>query len=358
MSTERKPAPRKPQPKRPAEPPQEADELGSFLSGLGDEDSVSSRSSGRAPAGDTSESSGTSQPARKQQQQWLIPMLCGSGFTVVALILLLIANSGGSAPEAAPKKQYKPNWSKHKLDKLPSFKNVQQAALPPPPAPGQMPAGGLDLMRLIDPIRDGVSGTWRKMPSSQANIEFLMSGNKVERLRIPYRPPEQYSLELKVIREFGEGPLNLILVGFGSQFAAILDARGGKCSGLHLVDGQTLLGNPTTNDTTVFTNKKAHQVKVDVTRSGVKVTVDDRTIVDFQGEFSRLSMDNSWEGADSSALYLGTTDSVYLIETLRLTAIQDDAAASAPAASADAPESAPAEGSPAESADPAAPASE
>ncbi len=181
------------------------------------------------------------------------------------------------------------------------------------PAAAADPAGAVDLLKLIDPVRDSVVGIW-----TFAEGALVSPGGQWNRIQIPYAPPEEYDLTLVGTRTANLESLNIGLVGGGRQFLAILDGWKGTRYGLELVDGRPAQDNETTVLRQLFTNGQKSTVVCSVRKEGVRVSVDGNVLVDWKAGYSRLSLYPAWTVPSSEALLLGCYECVWRIDAMTL----------------------------------------
>lgn len=122
-------------------------------------------------------------------------------------------------------------------------------------------AGTVDVLALIDPVRDAVSGSWSK--DSQGLHSPADSPHSV--LRLPVAVPEEYALDLSVNSAKAQDLL-MALVGNGSQFVAAV----GNGSVLQWLEGNAAHG---TQDGR-FQNGADAIVRCVVRRNGIQVLFD------------------------------------------------------------------------------------
>jgi hypothetical protein len=181
--------------------------------------------------------------------------------------------------------------------------------------------GPVDLLTLIDPAKDAVSGVWLREGGAltcRRSKEYL-------RLQIPCVPPPEYDLEILVERR---GPLESFAVGLRAgerQTVVVLDGKlftpDGKlvaplCSTLRLIDGQAR--NETLFPGPVLKESGVSRVLCSVRSTGISVSVDDLKIIDFKGELKRLSLPDPWKVSSPDALFLGAFDCEYRIQRIEL----------------------------------------
>jgi tRNA A-37 threonylcarbamoyl transferase component Bud32 len=190
-----------------------------------------------------------------------------------------------------------------------------KAVIQPLPETRKTPAppGEIDLLKRIDPQKHAVKGQW-----SFAERALVMPTDAAARLQVPVTPPEEYELEAMVRPEADVDLLVLGLVAGNRQFMVALDAFNGKSGGLELIDGKRASENDTTYRGGILTKGKPSNVVVRVSRRGVVVICDGKPIIDWKGDFGRLSLDPSWTVPDNKQFFLGGWGCTYRIEKLVL----------------------------------------
>jgi predicted Ser/Thr protein kinase len=189
-----------------------------------------------------------------------------------------------------------------------------------PPRPVRPPAdprsGPLELLALVDPVRDGVSGVW-----TLRDGKLECDGSvKNSRLMIPFAPGEEYDLDLSVERIDGNESFHLGLVCGNGQVAVILDGwpPQGGISGLHIADRQGADANGTGIRGRIFTNGVPSRIECSVRRGRIHVVVDGRDVVRWEGGFDRLMLAPGSEVPSRDALFLGVWESPFRFHRMRL----------------------------------------
>lgn len=177
----------------------------------------------------------------------------------------------------------------------------------------------IDLLRRIDPARDSVLGKWTMEDGKLVSPVIA----RETRLQIPYAPGDEYDLTVVAERTKGTHNLQLGLASPGRQFMAILDADAkGDVAALEMLDGKWFLDNETTTrNRKVIQNDRPVTVHTTVRKGSVTVAVDGKTVLQFKGDLSRLSMNPTWAVPDKSALFLGSWDSRFVISKIHLRAV-------------------------------------
>lgn len=171
---------------------------------------------------------------------------------------------------------------------------------PPQPAPKtpeqpQFSIGKrVDLLALIDPTRDAISGKWQRDGSAlrcQGDLEY-------NKLAIPIDVPDEYKLTMRVARvEGGQRNNESLFVSLPiGPFKANLaiDGYGSTASGIH-IDQTIYRDNPFAyRGPPVIPVGATREIVIVQTRAGLNVTSDGKTIIDWKGTPRRFSFDTSW----------------------------------------------------------------
>jgi hypothetical protein len=179
--------------------------------------------------------------------------------------------------------------------------------------------GSVNLLRLIDPKLDGVSGQWKF-----ENGTLVCGSAVLTRLQIPYLPPEEYDLTAQVARRSGADVVTLGLVAGGVQFQVSIDANSGQggMTFLEILDGAKVDGNPTlTRGVLMLTGTDPHTVVCSVRKKGVTVTVDSKKVIAWEGDYHRFSLNPSWKVPNNRCLFIGTWEVDLRVTRLFLTPV-------------------------------------
>lgn len=184
---------------------------------------------------------------------------------------------------------------------------------------GKMAVGSVDLLRYVEPSRDAVRGVWRLVDG-----KLISPDDAAPRLAIAYRLPPEYMLKIELAREQGEGAFAVGLVAGDHKAAVVLDGWGAKASGLHLLDGQSGENNPSTYAGRVLAEGQTNTLVFTVNLGGLRVAVNGEPVIDYEGDFERLSWPDEWRPPAAERLELiGSDGSRFAISKLELTTISD-----------------------------------
>lgn len=172
----------------------------------------------------------------------------------------------------------------------------------------------IDLLGLIDPTRDAVSGQWTLSAASDAQPAALLSPQAFgARIEISQPVPQEY--QLTIIAEPLDEPNGLLLgqLSGGQRFAVLLGyaADGKQVSAIENIDNANVQTNETRVERQVFRQNQPSQIIVTVKASGVSATVDGQQLIDWRGEPSRLSLSDYWQTRRQDVLFLGSYDCRY-----------------------------------------------
>ncbi len=167
-----------------------------------------------------------------------------------------------------------------------------------------LPRNAVDLLALVEPAKDAIKGDWVKDATS-----LTCSAGDHIRLAIPYVPPDEYDVHYEIERVEGSDGLLLGLARGNFQWAATLDSQPGSGykAGLESLDG----GGPAVVTGPLFKSGTASRVELKVRKSGVSAIVDGRTVIDYKGASSRLSLPDGWKVGNPNVLFLAAWGSSY-----------------------------------------------
>lgn len=182
-----------------------------------------------------------------------------------------------------------------------------------------MDPGVIDLLALIDPARDAVQGHWIR----QGRV-LVSPTDEYARLEIPAAVPEQYRITAVARRKQGNERFGFLLVAAGRQFMIVFDAQAGRAtiSGLGLLDGRYTSENETTRVGHTFDGDKSSRIEVSVWKAGVEARINDQQIIEWRGDFQRLSVPKGWETPHAERLAMCSSKAAYEIEELSLGVIE------------------------------------
>lgn len=187
-----------------------------------------------------------------------------------------------------------------------------EPAIPFPPDP--TPQEPVDLLPLVDLGIDAIAGIWERR-----GVSLVTPSSPFARLQLPYLPPSEYDLRLTVERKGGDNSLNIGLSAGDRQFSMIVDGgKGGEFGGLDLVDRKPFFENMTTYRRIMLPVNERRTIVCSVRRAGVRVTIEDQKVVEWQGSFAALSLFGDWAIPERRGMFIGAFSSAFEIHAILL----------------------------------------
>ena len=177
---------------------------------------------------------------------------------------------------------------------------VTPAAATTPLPSSSTPPGTVDLLSLVDVERDAVKGQWEMVDG----VLLSPAGVNQARLQLSHAVPEEYRLTVVAERRlYNRYPtLGLGLVVGQRQCYCLIDCEERGGGGLDQVDGKSWNKNPTFWRSKNLQDAAPSTIVCEVRRGRITVRVDERQVVDWRGDFSRLSLYPAWKVPDRAAL--------------------------------------------------------
>ena len=185
------------------------------------------------------------------------------------------------------------------------------------------PRDGQDLLKLLDPAKAALAGKWEVRDGA------LVTGAADHGLiAVGPAPTGSYRLHLDVTRESGTEDLCVVLPVGAGRCALMIDAWAGRISGLADINGiePKDARNPARVEKRaegmLFLSpgkKTAVDVHIDIVgrMAGVRVVIDARTIIDWRGMQSSLTLSRYWP-MQSKGVALGQHNSAFRLHAVRL----------------------------------------
>jgi predicted Ser/Thr protein kinase len=162
--------------------------------------------------------------------------------------------------------------------------------------------GWTDLLSLIDPQRDAVSGAWAWKGKT-------LVSDKTERakLAVRYQPPAEYDYRVVFSRIQGIGDVNLILSKGGRSFAWCMGGMGNTQGGFGSIRGRWApeKGNPSRVKLAIEPGR-IYEARVEVRRTGVTAFLNGDQVCEWLTDYTDLSLDGPWSLHDDNKLGVGT----------------------------------------------------
>ncbi len=178
----------------------------------------------------------------------------------------------------------------------------------------------IDLLTKIDPVKDARKGTWTMekgaliIPAHHASLE------------VPIVVPAAYRIDAKVELLAGENQITFGIPVNGHSCMVILNAHRGSGFSLYSVDGKDFGGRGQDS----FKIGGIYEISVVVSPTRIQVIIDNKSIIDWQGNAAQLSAPlESWK-VGPNALWIGNWATTYRISKLTLTTLEEPAKIDSP----------------------------
>ncbi|QEG39367.1 trypsin-like peptidase domain-containing protein [Roseimaritima ulvae] len=176
----------------------------------------------------------------------------------------------------------------------------------------------VDLLSMIDPANDTQAGKWER----DANA-LVSSGSSRARILLPHSVSGSYQLRLIAQRQLDTGSLNIgLVVGGRHQVLAIVDYGRSKRSGLAWIDEKNEPANSTFYRTPVLTTGRDSEIVCTVHYSHLRVTCDGKTIIEWTGDPSRLTLHPNFK-VPGDRLFLETVHGSFRISQVQYLPIRE-----------------------------------
>ncbi|EMI22151.1 hypothetical protein RMSM_00918 [Rhodopirellula maiorica SM1] len=176
----------------------------------------------------------------------------------------------------------------------------------------------VDLLAMIDPANDTQTGKWER----DANA-IVSSRSSRARILIPHSVSGSYQLRLVAQRQMDTGSLNIgLAVGSRHQVLAIFDYGKSKRSGLAWIDEKNEPANSTFYRKPVLRTGRDSEIVCTVHHSHLRVTCDGKTIIEWTGDPSRLTLHPNFK-IPSDRLFIETVLGSYRISQMQYRPIRE-----------------------------------
>ena len=184
----------------------------------------------------------------------------------------------------------------------------------------------IDLLQLVKTPDHAVMGQWSRQPQGLVSETLLRS-----RFMAPVAVSGSYEATCRFSRRSGKEAVTFILPVGQTNCAVMFDGWGGTLSGLYLVDRkgpQVMAGTPAVaRRASPFANGVPHQAKISVMQDGqkiaIKATLDEESLVDWNGTLSQLSGAEHYRLPNPHAIGVCTYDSILEVHDLKLRLASD-----------------------------------
>jgi serine/threonine protein kinase len=168
------------------------------------------------------------------------------------------------------------------------------AAAPPSAVPETLvgPGQWVDVLALVDPQRDTVSGEWQRQGPT---VSVSLPASKWGCVVIPVAPGGDYELEVRFVRLSGQDEVGVSLPVGDAAVNFCLSENGGVTGGLGFINGKKICDTETAVNPSRLENGREYVVHVKVASDGpnatIEVALDGKPYTAWRGPRAALSRD-------------------------------------------------------------------
>jgi hypothetical protein len=176
------------------------------------------------------------------------------------------------------------------------------------------PLKEVDLLPLVDLQKDSRVGVWKHMGRA-----LMAPAERYARLDLPYAAPEEYDFKIAVERmQHRTGYFALGLPCGKTRFVLSLEGGDDRTSGLERVDRLPYDANDTTRRKQIFFSGLAASIVCQVRKDQVRVLIDDKPLIEWKSDLSRLSHPPEWGDPADRRPFLGSYFALFRITRMSL----------------------------------------
>jgi len=170
----------------------------------------------------------------------------------------------------------------------------------------------VDCLKLIDPDKHAVVGTWRKTSAGLSVVP-----GHCARIRVPYGIKGSYEIVVKFVRTTGNADVAVLLPVGPTAVGFHLSSYNATVTGLFDAHSGIRRGTPTS-----LTNGQEYTLAIKVKplrdQAEIIVTLNGKPSLSWKGPQAALTPNEHWHVLDAKSLYLGGSDSDVLFKSVRL----------------------------------------
>ncbi|HYG73778.1 MAG TPA: hypothetical protein VEK08_01995, partial [Planctomycetota bacterium] len=184
----------------------------------------------------------------------------------------------------------------------------------------------VNLLPLINPVRDAVVGTWTMREGSlvsDSTGEFPPQGRGGARLQIPYKPPEEYDLRVSFTRLSGLHCVAVLFPMNGETLTFIAGGYDNRLAGFEMVNGHgSRVGqNPTTVHRNGWLTNQRQELVLQVRKRQARVLLDGSEIMRSPDNYAGMSTAVWYRLNDGALPGIGSWASPMAFHVIELTEI-------------------------------------
>lgn len=178
----------------------------------------------------------------------------------------------------------------------------------------------IDLLKRVDFAKDSIKGTWQR--GGKGLVSPL---DACARIHLPYAPPDEYDLLVTVARKdktdsTDAGGFYIGLVRQDKHFGVEIDS-GCRRSMIHLMGGQQESAPGAYVRGSWLGDGRSHRIVYRLRKNRVEVRIDDKSVLDWSADFSKVWVAPEWSPRDPRLLLVGSCLAAFEIKQMTLVPI-------------------------------------
>jgi WD40 repeat protein len=195
------------------------------------------------------------------------------------------------------------------------FRRTQKLVYGSDPAKTDEWKSSINLLPLIDPRRNVISGTWEIQEAGRLDSDR----SPFARVEIPFHVPEEYDFRLVFTRRSGAGGVSVILSRAGRQFRCEIGGEANTRCAFENLKASQILEYPTmAQQPVLLRNDVTYTLLLQVRADGVKASLNDKPLLDWKTDFADIGLNPRWKLRNTLRLGIGSHESETQFHRLEL----------------------------------------
>jgi WD40 repeat protein/predicted Ser/Thr protein kinase len=195
------------------------------------------------------------------------------------------------------------------------FRRMQAYILPTPGTKVDAWKDAINLLPMIDPRRNAISGSWDNTPDGK----LVSDRSPFARVEIPFTLPQEYDFQMLFERRTGAGGVTVILSKGGRQFRCEFGGDANSRSVFEVqASGKAVEIAAEKRAPVVMKNGDRMVATIQVRADGVTALLNNEPILKWTTDYRDLGLDPQWKLRNQLHLGVGSSESEVVFHTLAL----------------------------------------